>query len=510
MTSGPIAWKKNLRLAALGGFLLLASMVGLSAPHLPSQLLQFVAEHGNIAAALVRGDGFADPFGTPSGPTAWTPPVFACYLAGVFAVFGIKTLTSAWVLLVLDSAFAGLCVLCTAAALDLCGHAALKSWFALSLVGLTWIHEGALGPWFSTAWFVIALDSAFLLGAAGACRTGQRCWWWLLALTSGILVLTHAGSGAACIALLLVLWLLAAIRAAREQRISRWLALRRESGRPLAALAVCAVALGAWTARNWVVFHQVIPLKSTGWFEIYLAETYTTDGVIDDAVIIAHHPFSNPRLLVDYTLRGESAFLADYRVKARALLAADPHKFIHDVGGRALAAFSYCDTAPHVYQCLAGVGQGDAVKLVADGLAARFTAPLPLFWTSLDLSPQAFEKRVGQLGLAAPQPVTRDWLNAKSAMLDGESQPRRILSGIALAGLPSACLLGTLALRRRNSDRYFLFCALFYVVALLPNVLITHYVSHQLHFLGLHAFFIVSFAGAVGRPWRPRKGAGPP
>src|SRR5207302_9529137 len=33
------------------------------------------AEYMNIAKSMVRGEGYANPFGGQSGPTAWMPPV---------------------------------------------------------------------------------------------------------------------------------------------------------------------------------------------------------------------------------------------------------------------------------------------------------------------------------------------------------------------------------------------------------------------------------------------------
>lgn len=485
-------------------------MIWLAAPRPPIQVMQFVAEHGNIAAALLRGEGFADPFGTPSGPTAWLPPVFPCYLALVFMVFGVKTVASAWALLALDAAFAGLCVLCTLCALDLSGRPALKPWFAVALVALTWLHEAALGPWLSTSWFVVALDSTVLLAATAAWYTEGSGWWWLLALGCSVASLTHAGSGAACFVLLLALWLLAARRARRDGGIPLRLALLRTLARPAAVAGACAIAVGLWTGRNWIVFHQLIPLKSTGWFEVYLAENYAPDGVLDDGVIVSHHPLCNPRLLVEYTVRGEAAFLAGYRVKAKALVEADPLAFIRHVGGRALCAFSYCDTAPHVYMCRADLSHDDGSKLVGAGLAARLTTPLPVFWTSLDMSPQDLERRLGGLGVRNPRLVERDWMNAKAVRLAGEVRPDRILSGVAMAGLPAACLLGTLLLRRRQTDVFFGLSALFYVAALSPNILITHYNTHQLHFLGLQALFIVSCMGALREVWASRRGRGSP
>ena len=41
------------------------------------------AEYYNIAKSLVAGDGFANPFGEATGPTAWMPPVLPMVLAGL-------------------------------------------------------------------------------------------------------------------------------------------------------------------------------------------------------------------------------------------------------------------------------------------------------------------------------------------------------------------------------------------------------------------------------------------
>jgi hypothetical protein len=40
-------------------------------------------EHSHIARSLRAGQGFAHPFGTPTGPTAWQPPVLPSLLAGI-------------------------------------------------------------------------------------------------------------------------------------------------------------------------------------------------------------------------------------------------------------------------------------------------------------------------------------------------------------------------------------------------------------------------------------------
>jgi len=65
-------------------------------------------EMGRIAASLASGRGFSSPFGPPTGPTAWEPPLYPYLTAGVFLIFGIYTKVSAFVLLVLNSVFSAL------------------------------------------------------------------------------------------------------------------------------------------------------------------------------------------------------------------------------------------------------------------------------------------------------------------------------------------------------------------------------------------------------------------
>jgi hypothetical protein len=65
-------------------------------------------EMGRVAASLASGHGFSNPFGPPTGPTAWEPPLYPYLAAGVFLVFGIYSKASAFVLLALNSVFSGL------------------------------------------------------------------------------------------------------------------------------------------------------------------------------------------------------------------------------------------------------------------------------------------------------------------------------------------------------------------------------------------------------------------
>src|SRR5579863_2994018 len=60
-------------------------------------------EMGWVARALASGRGFSSPYYPWSGPTAMQPPLFPFLLSLVFRAFGIYTLTSAFVILTINS-----------------------------------------------------------------------------------------------------------------------------------------------------------------------------------------------------------------------------------------------------------------------------------------------------------------------------------------------------------------------------------------------------------------------
>lgn len=59
-------------------------------------------ETGLISTALATGRGFSDPFGVPTGPTAWLMPVYPGVVALVFKIFGVCTAASSAALVSLD------------------------------------------------------------------------------------------------------------------------------------------------------------------------------------------------------------------------------------------------------------------------------------------------------------------------------------------------------------------------------------------------------------------------
>jgi hypothetical protein len=151
-------------------------------------------EMGRIAEALASGRGFSDPFGPPTGPTAWEPPLYPHLIAFVFLLFGTYSKASAFILLAFNSVCSALtCIPIFRIAQRMFSEkvAAGSAWAwallpnvmfwctrsiwetslsALLLAMIIWVtlimeDRDGLSPWFEFGliWGIVALNSPSLL-----------------------------------------------------------------------------------------------------------------------------------------------------------------------------------------------------------------------------------------------------------------------------------------------------------------------------------------------------------
>src|SRR3984885_5899232 len=62
-------------------------------------------EMGRVARSIAQGQGFSNPYGGNTGPTAWEPPLYPLLMGAIFKLSGVYTYASAWILLSINSAF---------------------------------------------------------------------------------------------------------------------------------------------------------------------------------------------------------------------------------------------------------------------------------------------------------------------------------------------------------------------------------------------------------------------
>jgi hypothetical protein len=98
---------------------------------------------------------------------------------------------------------------------------------------------------------------------------------------------------------------------------------RRWKG-PAVMMGVCALGILPWTARNFVVFGKIVPIRSNFWPEVYFGN-----------VGFALHPTGDSMM---YQHEGEVQFAADLEGQTLSFIRSNPRAFVRLTGDR-IAAF---------------------------------------------------------------------------------------------------------------------------------------------------------------------------
>jgi len=271
------------------------------AAHRALGVIPFLFEPGNIAYALAGGHGFASPFRTDTGPTAWMTPVYPLLLAGVFRVFGIYTYRA-------FLAAAGLNILFSTAAC-----------LPLYLTGKRVAGEGCGA---AAAWLWAVFPNAILLpvesmwDASLAALLGASLLWATIALAGSRRAPAWCGYG--------LLWGLALMTTPTLgvllPFLAGWLAFRDGWKRPALAGAIAALCCVPWTARNYQVFHTLVPLRSVMGLQLWIGNNERTEQVLPGRL----HPIDSQAERDRYTELGEIAYMREKREQAFAFMRAHP------------------------------------------------------------------------------------------------------------------------------------------------------------------------------------------
>jgi len=327
---------------------------------------QFGWEAGRIARALVTGYGYSDPFANAflahTGPTAWLPPLYPLLMAAIFRLFGVYTLKSAWVLLVIQSVFSAATALATWEIAARCFSRRVALWSAwlwalypaAMQYAVRWPWEMTLTP----TLFSFVLVLALRLRSVGSCQlqvagcqleettaSGEQRtvsqpatgnWqpttsWLLFGLLWGLIALTN--STLLIFLPVCALWiLLPTLRnlGAPSMRSHRMSGIKPTLLGPLLAALLFLACIAPWTIRNWQVFHAFIPLRGNLGAEMYMGNGPGSNGLLMEY----YHPFQAPEQLRLYASLGEVRYVAMRGAAARAFIAAHPAHFCADVARR--------------------------------------------------------------------------------------------------------------------------------------------------------------------------------
>jgi hypothetical protein len=440
------------------------------------------AEPGNVAAALAQGRGFSDPFDGGTGATAWVSPLPVWVEAAVFLLLGVKTAASAKALLVLTVLGLGGANALLLSALEPLGAWARGAGSAAFLAYCAFMPGGPLEV-LSEAWLDILISAALLWAALETRRApGGRG---PLALFAVALAAPLDNAGLALstgIVLVALAWSL-------RGRLRALMV-------PVGAAALAAAAIGAWTGRNFVALHRIVPLKSNFWFELHLANVDSADGLPRMETVLRNLPYFDIAQFDRYASLGEAAYVDTFRAPALAALRAAPLHFAGNVLRRAADAVVFCRREGGGEFTHFRFRQDDAVRLVASGELILLGQSGAGLWTRIDAEPGEESEKLHGLGLADEGAAWRDWAEKRLEFDASFRGAGAIATGFLSAGIPVGALLLSALLRGGRPAAPAAWAAAIGFGMLLPFVLVNHNERHQLPLLAMQAVALGACAQA--------------
>lgn len=278
------------------------------------------AEYYNIAGALFKGRGFADPFQTATGPTAWMPPLLSWLLAALrWAADDDKDIVVALYILLQDLTLIGAGWLVVALAQYTTGGV----WLATLVYVVSLLLNFRLCFQFThDCWIILAALSLLVAGLVWT-RPFASTWKWAAAwgVFGGLCALTSPVTGFTWAVLALATGLRGGGR-----------------GRLAVAVSLAVLTITPWVIRNYLIFGRLIPVKSNLAFELYQSHVLRSDGILGGGIFGSHPYVSNNKERRRYAELGEMAYLDEKMQLFRTAIEADPAGFFRRVGNRFLAA----------------------------------------------------------------------------------------------------------------------------------------------------------------------------
>jgi len=277
----------------------------------PGSVLHFGPEISNIAAHIVRGQGFSSPFFADTGPTAWIAPIYPYFVALVFRFFGIYTPASALVIL----GFQCLIGAATGITIHALGCRVFGPQIAFWAAGIwalspiffrwpvSWIWDFAASAFLLSAVFVVTLDVA---------GKSSRNLWLALGALWAVIALTNP----ALLSVMPFTFLYAAFVNHRSYR--SWFVSAALSCVLFAAL------VSPWLIRNEFVFHRPVFLRSNYWFEFHLGNYHFSNGLGFNG----KHPTVNQAEMQKYIAWGELRYIDYYKQDSLRFVREYPSEFL--------------------------------------------------------------------------------------------------------------------------------------------------------------------------------------
>jgi 4-amino-4-deoxy-L-arabinose transferase-like glycosyltransferase len=270
----------------------------------------FGFEMGRVGRSIALGQGFSNPYGGNTGPSAWEPPLYPYLIGGVFKIFGIYTYASAWVLLSINCFFAALTTIPVYLIAQRTFGPGVALWSARAWAlnpyvwywSIHWIWDTTFTPLMLALIFLVALELEDWPGLRGWILFGAFFAVGALANPTMLAFLPFCG-----------LWV--------------W---RQRSRRGLPSLAgvvlssfIFFLVLSPWLVRNYEAFGRVVFIRDDFGLQLRLGNNKLADGML----IATLQPNLNQPEFEKFERLGEIAYEAECRRLAFEWIHANPSRF---------------------------------------------------------------------------------------------------------------------------------------------------------------------------------------
>ena len=262
----------------------------------------------NIATSITAHHGFSSPFAVASGPTAWIPPVYPYFIAGVFFMAGLRSNLAAFFILVIQALFSAL----TCIPIYLMAKKAFNQ---------------TIARWASWAWALFPY--AVLIPVLFIWETALSA---LLLSTLCYLCMDLPGSSFKRQVLTAAVWALAALTNTALLALMPFFLLvpylrkkPRTSLRPVTTtLILFTLLVSPWMLRNSYVLGAVVPVRSNFAEELWLGNHEGGTG----RTMFGLSPSDNPLERERYRQLGELAYLQQRKQEAIKFISQHPGSFL--------------------------------------------------------------------------------------------------------------------------------------------------------------------------------------
>jgi len=271
----------------------------------------FGFEMGRVGRSIALGEGFSNPYGGNTGPSAWEPPLYPYLIGGVFKIFGVYTYASAWVLLSINSLFAAL----TTIPVFLIAHRSFGA-----RVGVWSARAWALNPyvWYwSIHWIWDTTFTPLILALIFWVSLEMEQWpdwrgWMLFGILWGVGALANPAMLAFLPFCGFWIW---------------WRRSRRglpSLGGVVLSSVVFFLVLSPWLVRNYEVFGRFVFIRDDFGLQFRLGNNQFSDGMLFASL----QPNLNPSEFDRFRQMGEIAYEADCRRVAFDWIREHPQRFL--------------------------------------------------------------------------------------------------------------------------------------------------------------------------------------